>query len=153
MKIISKYIEAHIIRRTQNGIEFLLLKRSPDEYYPNIWQMVTGKYKDDEKAYETARREIQEETGITVNSIFAVPSVNSFYSPTDDAISILPVFAAVIDNYEEVTISNEHSEFKWVKAEIAKELLIWPGQKRSVDIIEEYFVDQNSILNFIEIKF
>ena len=34
MNIISNLIETHIFRETDNGIEFLLLKRSEDQIYP-----------------------------------------------------------------------------------------------------------------------
>jgi dATP pyrophosphohydrolase len=82
-----------------------------------------------------------------------VPSINSFYSAEDDAVSMLPVFAAVVENNCTVKISDEHSEFKWAKADEAKLLLIWPGQRKSVEIIEEYFSNDNSLLDFMEIKF
>ena len=43
MNIVSTMIEAHIFRESENGIEFLLLKRSEGQPYPGLWQMVTGK--------------------------------------------------------------------------------------------------------------
>ena len=63
-KIITNLIEAHIFRKTKNGIELLLLKRSETEIYPGLWQMVSGKIQVNEKAYQTALREIKEETGL-----------------------------------------------------------------------------------------
>ena len=49
MKIISDMIEAHIFRETQNGLEFLLLKRAENEIYPGLWQMVNGKVEGEEQ--------------------------------------------------------------------------------------------------------
>ena len=66
MDIISNLIEAHIFREQNGVIEFLLLKRSSGEYYPNLWQMVSGKIKENETAYQTAKREIKEEIGLEV---------------------------------------------------------------------------------------
>jgi len=65
MNIISNLIEAHIFREKNGKLEFLSLKRSPEQYYPNLWQMVSGKIKENETAYQSAIREIKEETGLT----------------------------------------------------------------------------------------
>lgn len=152
MKVISNLIEAHIFRETKDGIEFLLLKRAPYQYYPNLWQMVSGKIKDSEKAYETALREIKEETGLSPHQLWIAPNINSFYSPDDEYISLIPVFAAKVDFDSIVKISNEHSEYKWLKPEDARNLLAWEGQRKSVDLITEYFLNRKSFLNFVEIK-
>jgi dihydroneopterin triphosphate diphosphatase len=152
MNIISNLIEAHIFREQKGKLEFLLLKRSPNEYYPNLWQMVTGKIKENETAHKTALREIKEETNLTPEKYWVAPTVNSFYSPDKDYICLLPVFAAKVKNDCEVRISEEHIEYKWVNPEEAKSLLAWDGQRKSVDVIIDYFLNKNSFLNFIEIK-
>ena len=150
-RIITNLVEAHIFRRTKNGIEFLLLKRSETEIYPGLWQMVSGKIRRDEKAYQTALREIKEETGLIPKKFWVAPNVNSFYYPEKDYISLLPVFAVLVDSKAKVKISNEHSEYKWVKPSKAKKMLAWEGQRKSVDIIKEYFTREISFLNFVEI--
>ena len=151
MNIISNLIEAHIFREQNGIIEFLLLKRSPEEYYPKLWQMVSGKIKENETAYNAALREIKEETGLVPEKFWVAPTVNSFYSPDNDKICLLPVFAVKVKFGSEVKISKEHTEFKWVNPEEAKKLLAWDGQRKSIDVIVDYFLNRNSILNFIEI--
>jgi len=152
MKIKSTLIEAHIIRRNTGKIEYLLMKRSANKRFPNVWQMVTGSIEENEKGYEAAKREIFEETSLVPNSIWIVPNVNSFYSEYDDSINFVPVFVAEVDSFSEVKISQEHSEFVWCKMSKAMELLAWPGQKKSVEIIEGYFGSENSKLELIKIK-
>lgn len=152
MKVISNLIEAHIFKEKDGEIEFLLLKRAPYQYYPNLWQMVSGKIKDDEKAYETALREIKEETGLIPEKIWIAPNINSFYSPDDEYISLIPVFAAKVDYQSQIKISTEHVEYKWLKPVDARNLLAWEGQRKSVDLITEYFFHRKSFLNFVEIK-
>lgn len=152
MKVISNLIEAHIFSEKDGEIEFLLLKRAPYQYYPNLWQMVSGKIKDNEKAYETALREIKEETGLIPEKIWIAPNINSFYSPDDEYISLIPVFAAKVDYQSQIKISTEHVEYKWLKPVEARNLLAWEGQRKSVDIITEYFFLRKSFLNFVEIK-
>jgi dATP pyrophosphohydrolase len=151
MNVTSTLIEAHIYRKIGNDLEFLLLKRASIEKYPDLWQMITGSI-ENESAYQTALREIKEETGLIPIKFWAVPNINSFYSPEKDMIIMIPVFTAMVDEKEIVTISEEHSEYKWVKKEEAIKLLAWPGQRKSVEIIYEYFTNRQSILKFVEIE-
>ena len=81
LQIISNMIEAHIFRIKKNKIEFLLLKRSENEIYPGLWQMVSGSIHNHETAYQTALREIMEETELRPTKMWIVPNINSFYSP------------------------------------------------------------------------
>jgi dATP pyrophosphohydrolase len=152
MKIISNLIETHIFRKTEKGIEFLILKRAEDQIYPGIWQMVSGKIKDNEKAFEAAVREVNEETGLKPLKIWSAPKVNSFYSANSDTINLIPVFAIQVEKNSNVTISNEHSEFKWVNSEEVQKLLAWDGQRKAVRLIEDYFLNERSFLNFVEIE-
>ncbi len=152
MKIISSMIEAHIFRETENGIEFLLLKRANNQIYPGIWQMVTGKIEGKEKAHQTALREIKEESGLIPIQLWVAPTINSFYEPKDEYLCLLPVFAARVNGEMNVILSEEHTEYKWVGKEEAKKLLAWPGQREAIAIIEEYFLNEKSFFHFVEIK-
>lgn len=152
MKIISSLIEAHIFRRKGEGIELLAIKRMGNLSYPNLWQMVTGGIQDGEKAYITALREIKEETGLTPKRLWSLPNINSFYSSEDDCIFMIPVFAAEVNEEDPVTISFEHSEYKWIDKDEMIEILAWPGQKKSVEILCEYLSEENKIMNLVEIK-
>lgn len=152
MQVISTLIEAHIFRHVGDDIEFLLLKRAPHEKYGGVWQMVTGAIDEGEKAYETALREIKEETGFTPQRFWTAPNVNSFYYPERDYINMIPVFAAQVEAGSEVVISDEHDDYKWVNKEEALKLLAWPGQRQSVKSIYEYFTVEENFLKFVEMK-
>ena len=151
MNIISNLIEAHIFREIENGIEFLLLKRSDGQQYPGLWQMVSGKIKQDEKAYQTALREIKEETGLVPKQLWVAPTVNSFYEPKNEFICLLPVFVARVDS-SEVKLSDEHTDYKWVNKSETQKLLAWEGQRKAVQIIEDYFLNEKSFFHFVEIN-
>jgi len=153
MKVVSTLIEAHIFRQVGDSIEFLLIKRADnDSLFPGIWQMVTGSINENEKAFETAWREIQEETGLIPIKFWVAPNVNSFYNQLKDNINLIPVFAAQVEPNSKVTLSSEHSDYKWVTKDEAKQLLIWKGQRNSVDEIHDYFTKEITNLNLIEIK-
>lgn len=152
MNIKSTLIEAHIFRKIETGMEFLIMKRAPNEIFAGVWQMVTGSIEDNEKAFETAIREIKEETNLSPIGFWIVPKVNPFYSATDDTINMVPVFVAEVEISSDVILSSEHTEYLWCSKEKAKELLAWPGQRESVDIICEYFSKSNSLVKLIEIE-
>lgn len=145
-KVVSTYVELHIFRIVNGEMEFLLLKRSPTEKYPDIWQMVTGKIKNNEKAYEAAFRELKEETNLEAEEIFAVPVVNSVYLDETDEVCLIPVFACRVNENSVVKISKEHIEFKWVSPFEAIENLAWEGQKNSVRIIQKYWFNERERL-------
>lgn len=151
MEIKSTLIEAHIFRKVKSGIEFLLMKRAPSEIYAGVWQMVTGSNEDGEKAFETAIREIKEETNLQPIGFWIVPNVNSFYSVTDDSVNMVPVFVAEVESNCDVILSSEHTKYLWCGKEEAKELLAWSGQRKSVDIIVEYFSNCKSLLKLVKI--
>jgi dihydroneopterin triphosphate diphosphatase len=151
MKIKSDLVELHVFRINNNNLEFLLLKRSEKKMYPGLWQMVSGHIKKGETAVKTALRELKEETSLTPFRLWVAPNINSFYSPDEDNITLIPVFAVQVRD-SNVIISDEHTEFKWVNSDEAKKFLAWEGQRRSVDIIKEYLTNQISFLQFTEIK-
>ncbi|MBA4406163.1 NUDIX pyrophosphatase [bacterium] len=152
MNVTSNLIEVHIFRLAGEELEFLLLKRAAHDIFPGLWQMVTGSIDNEEKAYEAAIREIKEETGLTPVKFWVVPNVNSFYSPKQNQIYMVPVFAALVDCNIDVVISEEHSEYRWLSKEKALQLLAWPGQRNSVETIYEYFTNQKNFLHFVEIS-
>lgn len=152
MKVISDIIEAHICRLKNSELQFIVLKRSENEIYPNIWQMVSGRMNEGEAAYEAAAREIYEETNLKINELWVVPNVNSYYSAKNDTVSLIPVFLAMVNDHDEVKISDEHSEYKWVSFDEVCDLLAWAGQIESVKIIKQYLTEKKSLLNFVKVK-
>lgn len=148
-KVVSNYVELHIFKIENDQMKFLLLKRSPDEKYPNIWQMVTGKIKENEKAFEAALRELKEETGLNALEVYSVPVVNSVYLSESDEVCLIPVFACRVNANSEVRISNEHIEFKWVDEEEANKLLNWESQKHSVKLLKNYWFNERQKLTKI----
>ncbi len=96
-------------------------------------------------------REIKEETGLVPVQLWVAPTVNSFYEPKDEYICLLPVFAARVES-SEVKLSREHTDYQWVNKATAQKLLAWEGQRKAVQIIEDYFLNEKSFFHFVEIK-
>ncbi|MDP3147551.1 MAG: NUDIX domain-containing protein [Ignavibacteria bacterium] len=152
MELNASMIEAHIYRKKKGKYEFLMLKRGEVAHYPGLWQMVTGKIKKDEKAYETVIREVKEETDLSIEKLFVVPNVNPFYSKLDDTVHFVPVFLCLVNEDDEVKISKEHCKFRWVSKEKARKMVAWTGQQKSLDIIYSFLTKKEKEIRFVEIK-
>lgn len=101
--------------------------------------MVQGSIEPGEKAYETAARELHEETGLKPLRLFQASYVNRFYLAATDQIILSPVFCAEVDG--EVTLNEEHTDHEWVSFEEAQSRYPWPGQKKSIAICKQQFAD------------
>ncbi len=144
-------VEVVIFRRTPSP-EFLVLQRSDEEdIYPRLWQIVSGSIERGEKAYQAAYREVKEETGLTPLALYNTPITNTFYFYTNDSVNLSPVFAAEVRPTDSVILSSEHREFRWLSRDDAVALLVWPGQKNAVKIVNEYVVLDNPSKEFMKI--
>jgi 8-oxo-dGTP pyrophosphatase MutT (NUDIX family) len=142
-QILSLLVQVHVYRRSPDGsYEFLLLQRADDEpVYPLLWQVVTGYRHEEENASSTARREVEEETGLREGVLHAVPHVASFYDARLDAISLVPVFAFEVPPGAAVTLSHEHREYAWLGYDDAMRRLPIPGQRDGLRILRTFILD------------
>jgi len=146
-----RVIDAYVYKRTKSGLKFLLLKRSPGKIYEKLWQCVSGKIENDEAAWETAVRELKEETGLKPVKIFTADHISSFYEATFDCLNLVPVFGIEVDNTE-VVLSDEHSAFDWVTFKKAESRLVWSGQKSGIKAVFEMLIEDDSRMIWSEIS-
>jgi len=137
----TRFVELCPFRVREEGGEFLLLRRSATEtVYPGLWQFVTGRVEEGERAAAAALRELREETGIAPERFWVVPAVNAFYDPAADAIRSVAVFAARLPRTGDVLLSAEHDAYEWLSAPEARRTLVWPAQRHCLDIVEQYIL-------------
>jgi dihydroneopterin triphosphate diphosphatase len=129
---------AYIYKKTPDGPRFLILKRA-SRYMYGLWQQVAGGIEDGETAIQAIIREIKEETAQTPKALYSADMTESFYNYHRNCIMIIPVFAAEFAPEKEVVLSKEHSDFKWVTVDEAKEHFAFHLQKSSIDIINREF--------------
>lgn len=150
-QIVTNYIELHICRKTDQGDKFLLLKRSDKaKIYPGKWQMITGTIESHEHTKDTVIRELAEETGLEPAKIFSIPRINTFYLAVSDKICMSPVFLTIVDS-DIVKISDEHTEYKWASYELARDMIHWPNQVDSLEIIKRYLDDKDLFSKLVEV--
>lgn len=106
-----------------------------------IWQGIAGGAEDDETPLDTAIREVYEETGIDKNSKFNQLSAIS----TTPVVNITGEFTwgpetYVVTEYsfgvnatsQEIKLSSEHKDYKWVTYDEAMSLLNWDSNKTAL---------------------
>ncbi len=148
----SQFIECYLYANTSEGIKFLLLKRHGDnKIYPGIWQIVTGKIEEGEKAYDAALRELKEETGLKAIKLFVLPKVTEFYTFRNDTINLIPLFLAEVE-YKDASISEEHSNFQWCDLKDASDKVHWISQKENLKMISDCLGNENYKNTLLEIE-
>lgn len=150
-EIVSKIVEVFVYRKVKNEYMFLLLKRADDEKYPGIWSIPGGEIEKDEKSYETAVREMREETGLSARHIYVIDKVNVFYEMNDDELHLVPLFLAEAEEGE-AELSDEHSEYDWMNYEDAYEKIFWIGWKNNLKFIHEILNNENLFKTLKEVK-
>jgi len=141
--IVCRIIEVCVFKREEGTPKYLLLKRSNDDrIYPGIWQMVTGTVKQGEAAVRAAVRELAEESGLRPERLWVAPHVSAFYVAADDTLQMSPLFAVEVTSSDPVRLSTEHQAFGWYPYEEARKMLVWPGQRRGLEIVQQYLLGE-----------
>ena len=132
-------VDVYPYRQRGSAREWLVVRRAPGVAYAGTWRMVGGKIDGDEAAWQTALRELAEETGWRsghgLRSLWALPSVNAHYDWAHDRVVLAPAFAAEVTG--DPTLDDEHDAWDWLPAEAAAARLAWPEQSRLLCLGEQ----------------
>lgn len=90
----------------------------------DLWELPGGRMEFGETAEETLKREIMEETGLIVSPIKLLDTWN--LNKVDRQITGIIYLCSIEEG--EVTLSEEHDSFKWIKAD-----------KESLDVMYDIF--------------
>ena len=129
-----RVVDCYVYRQTDKGLKFLILKRNEKKLYEHLWQGVAGKIEKDEEAWQTAIRELKEETGLDPVKMFVADHVSQFYEKHGDRVNLVPVFGIEVDS-KNVILSDEHIDYKWVDFKEAFDTLVWNGQKKGIQTV------------------
>ena len=139
--IIAPFISVYLISYVEEEARFLIIKRDR-EPYKNIWQPITGKIREGEKACQAALREAKEETGLTPDRFYSAEFIEKFYELNSEIIALSPAFVGFVDGDPDIKLSHEHREFLWVAIDEAIEKVVFYEQKAALRHIQQYFIDK-----------
>ncbi len=135
----ARIVEVYVFRMKDGTPEYLLLKRAANEaIYPGIWQVVTGTLLEGERALDGARRELSEETGLTIRRLWTIPGISTFFDPGSDTVHFCPMFAVEVPSTLEPVMSSEHQMFGWFELERARGFVAWPSQRDALQTVHAF---------------
>ena len=122
-------------KKSENvGYQFAVFHRTDD----SMWQFIAGGAENDETAEQTARREAEEEAGISKGARFfrldsraSVPK--TAFSPTEHwpkDLFVVPEYSFAVDvSGQELDLSHEHDKVSWLSFKEATILLTWESNR------------------------
>jgi dATP pyrophosphohydrolase len=138
IKIRAFLVSLVAIREIDTGWQVLLLRRT--QTLAGEWCQVAGSLEEGETAWQAALRELGEETGLTPSELYSADICEQFYEADRDAITMAPVFVAIIEPDRDVLLNHEHSEYRWVTFNQALNMVAFGGQRRVLQWIEDEFI-------------
>lgn len=139
----SSGVSVVILREVGAVTEVLLLRRN--HTLVGEWCQIAGGVEQGEKAWETAVREVKEETGLTCSRLYSADICEQFYDVERDVIAIAPVFVGFVDPNAPVILNNEHSDFRWCAFATALEMVTFAGQRHVLRHVEAEFVQKDPV--------
>ena len=90
-----RVVDCYVYHQMDGAIQFLILKRNKDKLYEHLWQGVAGKIEKGEKAWQTAIRELKEETALNPKKMFVYVKCLVF-SKSGRLIVMLMLFIVIV---------------------------------------------------------
>ena len=128
-----------VLRGSGDEATVLLLRRRRGAF-GGAWTLVMGVVEDDETGVDAARRELFEETGLTLTTLYTAGEMDAFYDPVKDAVVHVPFFVARVAEGDVVLEEHVHGEHRWVSIPRAREMVEFPAQARILEEIRQAFV-------------
>ena len=114
---------------------YLLLKRTPQ--LGGYWQPVTGFMEQNESAVQAALREIEEETGLkSPRQIMDIDFRFSFFMEEDGIRCYVDTLGVEVE-HSQIELSFEHTDYRWLGYQKARELLYWDNNKKTLDLLHD----------------
>jgi dATP pyrophosphohydrolase len=136
----ARGVIAFVVAGQADAVRFLLLRRKTPPV--GAWCPVSGRIEPGERAWQTALREIGEETALTEGTLYTTGVTDSFYDPVADTIEMMPVFLFMIANETAITLDASQSDYAWLHADAALAQLTFAGHKTALEAIRRDFIQR-----------
>ena len=131
-KIISDSVDIYPFRRVNTRPQFLILLRRPGIALGNTWHAVHAKVAEKETAYAAALREVRQAIGVSPRDFYSADLVSQVYDHYSDAISLTPVFAALIEGPAPAMLGPNFIDYAWCELDEAVARLFFSTQRWAV---------------------
>jgi dATP pyrophosphohydrolase len=127
-------VDVFVLRRRAGEWDALVLERATGVRCAGAWETVHGHIERDERPEQAALREVQEETGLSVERLYNV-TVQPFYLHQESAVLLAVVFAAVVTDAP-FQLGPEHARARWLPIAEAARRFAWPRERANVRDVE-----------------
>lgn len=112
--------------------KILIVKRADnDDYLPGYFEIPGGKIEFGEDPKVGAAREVLEEVGIEVDAEYPLNAFSDIGASGSHVVEIV-YFCNIRDLNAEVSLSEEHSEYKWITIEEIDHIYMTEKMKQSI---------------------
>ena len=126
-------VDVYVLRNGVEGLRCLVLRRAAGGRCPGSWETVHGHIEDGERPSEAAKRELEEETGLSPERLYNLSRVEAFYQHGEDEVALVPVFVAFVAGGAAVRLGPEHDRHEWLPAREAGGRFAWPREQRALE--------------------
>lgn len=120
--------------------QVLLVKRSPED--GGFWQMITETLEPNESIFEAQIRALAEEVGIIDSSLYTVEDELYRFSWVKDNFPVVEFVFPVLAKFEEVSLSEEHTEYTWVSLDRGIEIIKHESSKLILEKMKAYLAEK-----------
>ncbi|WPC75448.1 NUDIX hydrolase [Vibrio porteresiae] len=138
IKVNTTVVSGVALSQIDGEMKLLLMKRVKGGF----WCHIAGSIEAGETGVDAIVREFAEETQIQVTHLYNAQFLEQFYVDSANLIELIPVFAVLCPANQNVTLNNEHTEYKWCSLQEALELAPFPNQHAVYKHIWHYFVEK-----------
>lgn len=128
-------VDLVVVRFGSAGLETLLLRRAANTRCTGAWEIVHGKIERGERPEAAARRELHEETGLTLERLYNI-TLGGFYLHQQGVLSLSVVFCAIVATACDPALGEEHDAFEWLPFAAAMERCAWPREHEALTHIQ-----------------
>ena len=133
-------VGALLVRRSK----ILVLRRKSEEFMGGMFELPSGKVEEGETLKDALKREVREETGLTLASVTDTgfchrypvrPEWRKWYGEEPEVIEE-HVFYALVEPSAEPVLSTEHKSWRWCSLEEANHLLTFGANSMCLQAVE-----------------
>ena len=147
-------VTCFVVRPADDGVlrEFLQLRRAKGEFLEGAWGAIHGRIERGETAWQAALRELREEAGLTPLEFYQLDTINQFYLVPGDCVWHVPGFCALVARDAQITLNEEHDDFRWIDRSQTDRDFLWPGERRQVEELCREILDNGPAKSYLRIS-
>lgn len=111
--------------------QLLLLQRAQGKLEGGKWSVPAGKLEENETPENAAKRELFEETGISVEDAH-VQRLNALYIRKPEVDYIYYLFKVQLNHVPEVCLSDEHQSYRWANSNDIENIALMDGAREAL---------------------